>query len=68
MNAADRAQEPHYHDLNLSMAQSWLTLARQEEAVGKLLATLSMVVVKQTEHSFASAGAFEVSWPEGGSL
>jgi hypothetical protein len=36
--AAREAREPHYQRLYLSMAQSWLSLARQNEVAGDLLA------------------------------
>ena len=36
--AAQGAHEPHYRRLHLSMASSWLSLARQDEAMDKLLA------------------------------
>jgi hypothetical protein len=31
--AAQEAREPHYRQLHLSMALSWLSLARQDEAM-----------------------------------
>jgi hypothetical protein len=37
--AARNAREPHYQRLYLSMAQSWLTIARQDDATDELLAS-----------------------------
>jgi hypothetical protein len=36
--AAQDAREPQYRKLHLSMALSWLSLARQDEALDSLLA------------------------------
>ena len=36
--AAQEAREPHCRQLHLSMALSWLSLARQDEALDNLLA------------------------------
>jgi len=41
--AARRAHEPHYQRLYLSMAQSWLALARQDDATDELLASWAIV-------------------------
>ena len=35
--AAKETSQPHYRKLRLSMASSWLSLARQEEAMDKPL-------------------------------
>jgi hypothetical protein len=35
--AAQEAREPYYRQLQLSMAASWLSLARQNEAMDNLL-------------------------------
>jgi hypothetical protein len=37
--AAQEACQPYYCKLNLSMAASWLSLARQDEAIDNLLAS-----------------------------
>jgi hypothetical protein len=37
--AAQAACQPHYRKLRLSMAASWLSLARQDEAMDNLLAS-----------------------------
>jgi hypothetical protein len=37
--AAQEACQPYYRKLHLSMAASWLSLARQGEAIDNLLAT-----------------------------
>jgi hypothetical protein len=39
LNAARKAREPHYQRLNLLMAQSWLSLAHQDDATDNLLAS-----------------------------
>jgi hypothetical protein len=36
--AAQEAYQPYYRKLRLSMAASWLSLARQDEAIDNLLA------------------------------
>jgi hypothetical protein len=38
LSAARAAFEPHYRKIHLSMAASWLSLARQDEAMEDLLA------------------------------
>jgi hypothetical protein len=40
--AAQGACQPHYRTLQLSMAVSWLSLARQDEAMDDLLASWDM--------------------------
>jgi hypothetical protein len=37
--AAQEACQPYYRKLHLSMAASWLSLARQDEAIDNLLAS-----------------------------
>ena len=37
--ASQKACQPYYCKLNLSMAASWLSLARQDEAIDNLLAS-----------------------------
>jgi hypothetical protein len=37
--AAQESREPHYRRLQLSMALSWLSLAREDQAVDDLLAS-----------------------------
>ena len=37
--AAQEACQPYYRNLQLSMAASWLSLARQDEAIDNLLAS-----------------------------
>jgi hypothetical protein len=37
--AAQEACQPYYRKLQLSMAASWLSLARQDEAIDNLLAS-----------------------------
>jgi hypothetical protein len=37
--AARKAREPHYRKLYLFMAQSWLSIARQDDATEELLAS-----------------------------
>jgi hypothetical protein len=39
LNAAHKSSEPRYQRLHRLMAQSWLTLARQDEATDELLAS-----------------------------
>jgi hypothetical protein len=39
LRAAQEAYQPHYRELQLSMALSWLSLARQDEAIDHLLAS-----------------------------
>ena len=39
---AQEAYQPYYRKLKLSMAASWLSLARQDEAIDNLLADLDM--------------------------
>ncbi len=43
---AQDAREPYYRQLQLSMAVSWLSLARQDEAMDHLLASWDMEPVK----------------------
>ena len=43
---AQEAYQPYYPKLKLSMAASWLPLARQEEAIDNLLADLDMAPIK----------------------
>jgi hypothetical protein len=40
--AAQEACQPYYRKLRLSMAVSWLSLARQDEAMDDLLASRDM--------------------------
>ena len=42
LRAARKAREPHYRKLYLLMTMSWVTLARQDEAIDDLLAILGM--------------------------
>jgi hypothetical protein len=39
LSAAQEACQPHYRKIQLSMAVSWLSLARQDEAMDDLLAS-----------------------------
>jgi hypothetical protein len=39
LRTAQEAHQPHYRKLHLSMAVSWLSLARQDEAMDGLLAS-----------------------------
>jgi hypothetical protein len=39
LSAAQQACEPYYRSLHLSMAVSWLSLARRDEATDNLLAS-----------------------------
>jgi hypothetical protein len=39
LKAARKAREPHYRRLYLLMTQSWLSLARQDDATNDLLAS-----------------------------
>jgi hypothetical protein len=39
LQAAQETCQPHYRKLQLSMAVSWLSLARQDEAMDHLLAS-----------------------------
>jgi hypothetical protein len=46
--AAEKACQPYYRKLHLSMAASWLSLARQGEAIDNLLASWDLVPDPQT--------------------
>ena len=46
--AAEEACQPYYRKLHLSMAASWLSLARQGEAIDNLLASWDLVPDPQT--------------------
>ena len=46
--AAQEACQPYYCKLNLSMAASWLSLARQDEAIDNLIASSDLVHDPQT--------------------
>jgi hypothetical protein len=46
---AQEAYQPYYRKLNLSMAASWLSLARQNEAIDNLLADLDMAKPIKTD-------------------
>jgi hypothetical protein len=43
LNAARRAPDPHYKGLYLFMAQSWVTLANQDDATDELMASWAAV-------------------------
>src|SRR6266566_3432436 len=47
--AAQAACQPHYRKLHLSMAVSWLSLARQDEAIDNLLASWDMAAPVKTD-------------------
>ena len=46
--AAQQACQPYYRKLHLSMAASWLSLARQDEAIDNLVASWDLVHDPQT--------------------
>ena len=46
--AAEEACQPYYRKLHLSMAASWLSLARRDEAIDNLLASWDLVPDPQT--------------------
>src|SRR5260370_24931977 len=46
--AAEEACQPYYRKLHLSMAASWLSLARQDEAIDNLVASWDLVHDPQT--------------------
>jgi hypothetical protein len=46
--AAQEACQPYYRKLHLSMAASWLSLARHDEAINNLLASWDVVPDPQT--------------------
>jgi hypothetical protein len=46
---AQEACHPYYRKLKLSMAASWLSLARQDEAIDNLLADLDMAKPIKTD-------------------
>jgi hypothetical protein len=43
VRATFKAREPHYQGLYVLMAQSWLSLARQGDVTGELLASWNVV-------------------------
>jgi hypothetical protein len=47
--AAQEACQPYYRKLHLSMAASWLSLARQDEARDNLLASRDMAAPVKTD-------------------
>jgi hypothetical protein len=47
--AAQEACQPYYRKLHLSMAASWLSLARQDEAIDNLLASWDMAASVKTD-------------------
>jgi hypothetical protein len=47
--AAQEAYQPYYRKLHLSMAASWLSLARQDEAIDNLLVDLDMAKPFKTD-------------------
>ena len=47
--AAQDACQPYYRKLHLSMAASWLSLARQDEGIDNLLASWDMAAPAQTD-------------------
>jgi hypothetical protein len=46
--AAQEECQPYYRKLHLSMAASWLSLARQDEAIDNLLASWDMIAPVKT--------------------
>lgn len=49
--AAEKGHEPYYRKLNLSLANTWLTLARQDEAMDNLLASWTLASPSPSEAS-----------------
>jgi len=47
--AAQEACQPYYRKLHLSMAASWLSLGRQDEAIDNLFASWDMTVPVKTD-------------------
>ncbi len=47
--AAEEACQPYYRKLHLSMAASWLSLARQDEAIDNLFASWDMAAPVKTD-------------------
>jgi hypothetical protein len=47
--AAQEACQPYYRKLHLSMAASWLSLARQDEAIDNLFASWDMAAPVKTD-------------------
>jgi hypothetical protein len=47
--AAQEACEPYYRKLQLSMAVSWLSLARHDEAIDHVLASWDMAAPVKTD-------------------
>jgi hypothetical protein len=54
--AAQEACQPYYRKLHLSMAASWLSLARRDEAIDNLLASWNLVSDPQTFVSVSRLG------------
>jgi hypothetical protein len=60
--------EPYYRKLHLSMAASWLSLARQDEAIDNLLASRDMAAPVKTDGvEAAPVSETRLSWASGGS-
>ena len=47
--AAQEACQPYYRKLHLSMVASWLSLARQDEAIDNLFASWDMAAPVKTD-------------------
>jgi hypothetical protein len=63
LRASQQACEPHYRKLQLSMAVSWLSLARQDEAMDDLLAswdTAESITTDRLAAQFPSLAGREV--------
>jgi hypothetical protein len=49
LKAAHKARQPHYRRLYLSMASTWLSIARQEDAMFDLLACWGLTELIKSE-------------------
>jgi hypothetical protein len=65
--AAQEACQPYYRKLHLSMAASWLSLARQDEAIDNLLASRDMAAPVKTDGlEAAPVSETRPPWASGG--
>jgi hypothetical protein len=51
LSAAQVTRDPHYRQLNLSLAVSWISLARQEEATAGQLASWNAVDLDKSDQT-----------------
>jgi hypothetical protein len=65
--AAQEACQPYYRKLHLSMAASWLSLARQDEAIDNLVASWDMAAPVKTDGlEAAPVSETRPPWASGG--